>query len=237
MRIQIWCEFCPGSLHDMVDQQWSLYFLLPLESLSSLVLPSRLLWIEPIKYPIPRNMITVENVLIQSDLFTWTEVGWGIISHLGKTHLDMVSEHNLKSKRRREDRKDGGSYRDKEKEREGRKGERFSWFIWLKRQRNLSSGKAWSSGSMASPRTRLFCISSLCMTRSRWSPQALGAIHFFSFTQKEIDPEFPLENPPSLADWMDTGHMLISAAVTVASREMSRIDYAHWMSQGHGPHP
>lgn len=54
----------------MVGQQWSLYFLLPLESLSSLVLPSRLLWIEPIKYPIPRNVITVEDVLIQSDLFT-----------------------------------------------------------------------------------------------------------------------------------------------------------------------
>lgn len=80
-----------------------------LESLSSLVFPSRLLWIEPIKYPIPRNVVMVEDILVQSDLFTWTEMNWGIISHLGETCLDMVSEHDLKSKRRREDRKDGGS--------------------------------------------------------------------------------------------------------------------------------
>lgn len=127
MRMQIWCEFCPGSLHDMVDQQWSLYLLLPLESLSSPVLPSRLLWIEPIKYPIPRNVIMVEDVLIQSDLFTWTEVSGGIIGH-------WIRSVNV-SKGRREDRKDGEEQgkRDRElkKQRERKGGEEERGFLGL----------------------------------------------------------------------------------------------------------
>lgn len=108
-----------GSLHNMVDQQWSLYLLLPIESVSSPVLPSRLLWIEPIKYPIPRNVIMVEDVLIQSDLFTWTEVNWGIISH-------WIRSVNV-SKRRGEDRKDGEEQGKRDRE--------------LKRQRERKGGK------------------------------------------------------------------------------------------------
>lgn len=194
------CYYCGGSMVGFVFPSAS-------QICHCLILLSGLLWIEPIKSLTSLNVMWVQDILIQSCLFTWPELNLGNIGNfeelcLAVSSVNMVwrvkgerkGEKRTKMRGRSRDIADrGGKEGEKEKDGEerwgvrgqvGRERERFSWFILLKRQRNLFSSETSSSGSMRAPRIWLFSF--LLYDEVKMVATAFRATCFLSSKRKEI---------------------------------------------------
>lgn len=215
IRIQIWSEFCPASLHVTAMGGSMVGFVSPSASwiCHCLIFLSGLLRIESIKSLISRNVMLVQDILIQSGLFTWIDMNLGTMGNFGELYLAIWSVNmarRVKGKRKGKKRtkirgrsRERGDKRGRERERErwgkmgwgGRwewrkRGDFLGFYYW--KDKGISFQVILDQVGQWYPQGSGF-FHPFFMMRSKWLPQPSKLFAFFH--PKEKRSKIPTEVP------------------------------------------